>query len=354
MDHNQLRIKIIDFSVEKDRRAYRNIVSLKEFHNPYYHIEYLLRHQTDANKLIVFLLWQKESCVAILPVILNPIPNTEYWDAISPYGYSGPLFKGGLDEKSIHTFWNKIDQWYSKNQIVTEFIRFSLNKNHKHYSGECFNTLSNVCGTIKNNVEQQWESFGRKVRNNYRKALSFGLSFKLFDQKNLTKAVIDEFYHIYYETMLRNNASKFLFFSADFFHHLVLENKQDFTIAMVYLNNRAISTELHIHYKDSIYAFLGGTDSDFFHTRPNDYLRVEFIKWAIVNNKGKYILGGGIKNNDGLYKSKKALFPKDDDCIFYTGRKVINKAVYNSLVEDAIQKRGISEDDSYFPLYRKP
>ena len=355
MDIDQLMLEVIDLSTEKDQLTYRGIVSSQEFHNPYYHIEYLQRHLTNTKKLVVFLLMEQESCVALLPMILNPIPNTNFWDAISPYGYSGPLFKDSENHDQIASLWEKVDQWYNNNNIVTEFIRFSLNNNHVGYTGACNKTLKNVCGNLKGNFEIQWESFGRKVRNNYRKALSFELSFKLFDQENLTKTVIDEFYDIYYKTMLRNNASKFLFFSADFFRHLVLENKQDFTIGMVYLNNKAISTELHIHYhQNTVYAFLGGTDSDFFHTRPNDYLRVEVIKWAIQNKKEKYVLGGGIKDDDGLYKSKKAYFPKDEDCIFYTGRKVVNKTVYSDLVEKVLKEKPELKDDTYFPLYRKP
>ena len=123
---------------------------------------------------------------------------------------------------------------------------------------------------------------------------------------------------------------------------------------MVYLNGTPISTELHIHYKDTVYAFLGGADSDFFHTRPTDYLRVEVIKWAIQNEKRKYILGGGIVNDDGFYKSKKAFFPKDEDSIFYTGRKVVNKKLYDELIKQTLDKKPELKNDNYFPLYRKP
>jgi len=353
MEINHLTLKVIDLSKENDQVVYREIISSQEFHNPYYHYEYLQRHLSNTNKLVVFLLMEKESCIALLPMILNPIENTDFWDAISPYGYNGPLFKDSENHGQIASLWEKVDQWYTENNVVTEFIRFSLNNNYNGYSGNCTQTLKNVCGSLKNNFELQWESFGRKVRNNYRRAQSFELNFKLFDHEKLTETIIDEFYAIYHKTMLRNKASKFLFFSAEFFYQFVLENNKDFTIGMVYFNEKPISTELHIHHKNTMYAFLGGTDSDFFDTRPNDFLRVEVIKWAIENRKEKYVLGGGIKNNDGLYKSKKAFFPKDEDCIFYTGRKIVNKKVYGDLVEKVLEKKPELKEDSYFPLYRK-
>ena len=82
MDIDQLMLEVIDLSTEKDQLTYRGIVSSQEFHNPYYHIEYLQRHLTNTKKLVVFLLMEQESCVALLPMILNPIPNTNFWDAI--------------------------------------------------------------------------------------------------------------------------------------------------------------------------------------------------------------------------------------------------------------------------------
>ncbi|MBO6531953.1 MAG: GNAT family N-acetyltransferase [Muricauda sp.] len=354
VEEDKIMFRVIDLSIKEEKTVYQEIISSQEFHNPYYHIEYLQQHLNNSNRLVVFLLMEKEKCTAILPAVLNPISNTDFWDSTSPYGYSGPLFKDPKDYQQAPLLWEKVDQWYSENNIVTEFVRFSLNNNHIGYSGNCAKTLNNVCGNLKDTFELQWGAFGKKVRNNYRKAQTFEINFKLFDEKTLNEKIIDEFYGIYFKTMQRNNASKFLFFSVEFFYQFILNHKKDFTIGMVYLNGTPISTELHIHYKDTVYAFLGGADSDFFHTRPTDYLRVEVIKWAIQNEKKKYILGGGIVNDDGLYKSKKAFFPKDEDSIFYTGRKVVNKKLYNDLIKQTLDKKPELKNDNYFPLYRKP
>jgi len=354
MDHSQLELTILNLGEEEDQNKYRIVIS-NGFRNPYYYLEYLLNHKNESNELIVFLLKERNIEVVLMPILINKIPGTEYFDAKSPYGYHGPLFKDGFDKTYARLFWKMLDQWYLENKIVTEFIRFSHTENHLEYSGDSAKTLMNVCGSLKRDFEEQWKYFGKKVRNNYRKAQSFNLDFKLYNSSTIDKEIIDSFYKVYYKTMLRNNASKFLYFSANFFQKLVMAHKEDFTIGMAYHEELPISTELHIHYKGSIFAFLGGTDSDFFHMRPNDFLRVEVIKWAIENDKRKYILGGGIKNNDGLYKSKKAFFPNDKDCIFYTGRKVVNEKMYNFLMKKTLKERPMmSNDNSYFPLYRKP
>ena len=119
--------------------------------------------------------------------------------------------------------------------------------------------------------------------------------------------------------------------------NLILNNLSEFSIVMVYLGEIAISTELIIKKNTTIFAFLGGTDANYYKYRPNDFLRVETIKWAIKNNLKHYVLGGGIKDFDSLYKSKKAFFPKDKDITFYTGRKIVNNKIYHELCENHVE-----------------
>src|SRR5690606_25672887 len=95
----------------------------------------------------------------------------------------------------------------------------------------------------------------------------------------------------------------------------------------------------------------------YFNFRPNDFLKIEVIKWALENNITHYVLGGGRQNNDGLFQYKKAFFPKDDDAVFYTGRKVINHKVYKKLTKTyPFNKKElanlINHGQTFFPIYR--
>lgn len=141
VEEDKIMFRVIDLSIKEEKTVYQEIISSQEFHNPYYHIEYLQQHLNNSNRLVVFLLMEKEKCTAILPAVLNPISNTDFWDSTSPYGYSGPLFKDPKDYQQAPLLWEKVDQWYSENNIVTEFVRFSLNNNHIGYSGNCAKTL---------------------------------------------------------------------------------------------------------------------------------------------------------------------------------------------------------------------
>lgn len=339
---------------------YSKLLSTKWDNYIYNCIDNLKHFENKTNRLYYFSFKINGEVKVVLPIYLRQIMSndqpTNYFDAITPYGYGGPLFDEDVKERDLKTFWNAVDDWYRNNNVVSEFIRFSLNHNYSGYSGLLINTLANVKGHLKTDFEEQWQSFLPKVRNNYRKALSYQLEFKLFTGKNIDESCIKQFYDIYINTMIRNKAKAIYFFSLDYFNNLILNNKENLVIALVYKDGISISTELIIKNNDTIFAYLGGTDSDYYQNRPNDFLRVEVMKWAIKNGFEFYILGGGLSDGDGLYKSKKSFFPKDDDVIYYTGRKIIDQKVYEALCENEIGSYSVIHKDDmknyYFPLYR--
>ena len=129
-------------------------------------------------------------------------------------------------------------------------------------------------------------------------------------------------------------------------------------IAVTYFEDKPISTELIIVNENVMHSFLGGTISDYFNLRPNDFLKIEIIKWGLQNNMNYYALGGSRKDEDSLYKYKKSFFPKDKDVIFDTGRKIINNTFHQKLIsrqteDKALIKNSIKDINVYFPLYEE-
>ncbi len=361
-DHKQKKYKLEVNSLDNELSIlkYKKILKENWYNNIYYAYDHLKYFEKKKSTLKYFLFEINDSYQILMPIILRDVNsktvNIKCFDAITPYGYSGPLCGDGVAEVDLKEFWKAVDNWYKENNVITEFIRFSLNKNYLGYNGLLISSLSNVKGNLSNDFEKQWDLFSPKVRNNYRKAISFKLDVKIFNDNEITEDIIKVFFDIYTETMLRHNAKKIYFFSLKYFKNLILNNISEFAIAMAYQDNTPISTELIIKNGATIFAFLGGTDSNFYTQRPNDFLRVEIIKWAIKNNLKHYVLGGGLKNGDGLYKSKKALFPKDDDATFYTGRKIIDYDVYDKLCENHMEDyANIHKEELknyFFPLYR--
>ncbi|WP_168155231.1 MULTISPECIES: GNAT family N-acetyltransferase [Mangrovimonas] len=300
------------------------------------------------------LLDEGDHVLVLMPFLYRKIvyKTEKYYDVISPYGYSGPLFDCNLPRGYLLLFWQFVDEWYRNHNVVSEFIRFSLNNNCQFYSGTLTPTLTNVKGFITTQ-ENQWKNFKQKVRNNYRRSISYNLKIEIVSPE-IDDLKIELFHCIYTKTMTRINAEKQYFHSLEYFKSIINLSQGKALIAFVYFQGIAISAELILISGTSLFSYLGGTLSDYFKYRPNDFLKIEVINWARKNNLCHYVLGGGRTDSDSLYQYKKSFFPNDSDVIYYTGRKIINEEVYNmlnsNLNTEIIAKKNCS---SFFPSYRK-
>ena len=336
---------------DADLEKYDNL--LKRFpDNPFIKKE-LLPRETDKEIGYFTLHDGQNKLLVLLPFIYRKIywedKDTGYYDIISPYGFVGPIMNSGIDEKTMKQFWEQVDDWHLKNNVVSEFIRFNFNNNYLGFTGSMVPTLKMVCGKILPEIEQ-WNNFKPKVRNNVRKATSYGLKAIVF-HKNISKINILEFYDIYSKTMNRHNAESRYLYSLDFFKHYILNNPDSCALAITFKDNLAISVELLLLFDKVVYSFLGGTDEAYFYARPNDLLKLEVINWARKNGYEYYFLGGGKVEGDSLYHYKKRFFPKARDYTFYTGRKILNEEIYNTLVQNN-PNAAKSLSKEFFPLYR--
>ena len=351
-------LELHNISNEQDKEKYNGILEGFPSSNVFYSLQYC-NHNSDS-VLSYFVLIKNGQIKILTPVTFNKIntptiDNNSFYDVSTPYGYSGPLFNNTTDQDII-AFWKKVDKWYIKNNVVTEFIRFNLENNYKHYSGHLIPSLSNIKGEISD-FDTLWVSFKQKVRNNYRKAEKSLLTCQL-NSGIISQEILNSFYHIYIKTMTRNTASKNYFYKKDYFENLVKYHPDKILIAIVYKELAPVSSEFIIINNGTLYSYLGGTLSEYFETRPNDFLKIEIMKWAIKNNKKHYVLGGGRKDFDGLYKYKKSFFPKDNDVIFYTGRKIINESFYYNLLKDieieyTDTNSLLLDSKNYFPKYNE-
>lgn len=355
-------LELITISTETDLKTYHNRLQATNENHTFYTAEYC--NHSDAQKLNYFLFKKNEQSYIIMPVFfttiksLNNTLEPKYRDVSSPYGFSGPLKHPKVTELEKELFWNYVDQWYASNHVVTEFIRFNLTYNYHGYSGNLIPTLSNVKGKLTT-FDEIWANFKPKVRNNYRKAEKNNLHAEVFLEAISTET-IQQFYDIYIQTMSRNEAAQNYFLSQDYFEKLILNHPNTMLVVLVYLEDKAISTELIILNDRTMYSYLGGTLSDYFDLRPNDFLKIEMIKWGLEQHMEYYALGGGRTNNDSLYQYKKTFFPKDEDVIFYTGRKIVNLHMYQNLIkqievlkfEEVIND--VANKNIYFPFYRNP
>ncbi|MDN3667139.1 GNAT family N-acetyltransferase [Algibacter miyuki] len=346
---------------EEDFNCYLSKVNVFKEVYPFYKVLGDDIYASNGRALRYFTFEVNDKVLIVMPFVIREIDyklnDKVYYDVISPYGYSGPLYDQDLSRGYLLEFWKEVDAWYKANDIVSEFIRFSLNFNHQFYSGKLVGTLSNVNGVIISDEKQQWDSYKSKVRNNYRKSVSNDLRFEMYHDDVNSEHIV-EFYKVYIETMKRIGASSEYFYSLEYFQNIVKLNQENHALAFVYKDDVLISVELIFVLGSYLYSYLGGTLADYFNYRPNDFLKISVINWAREKGFTNYVLGGGRVDGDNLYQYKKAFFPNDDDVMFYTGRKIVNLGVYKELVslatKDGEEKVKVKiSNKTFFPAYRR-
>lgn len=271
--------------------------------------------------------------------LADKIEEKKYYDLISPYGYGG--FLGNISD------WQKLNDVYSEyckeKNYICEFVRFELFTDYyKKYDGIVETRSHNVIRSLDLSLDEMWMDFKQKVRKNVKKANSFDL--KCIIENN--DEHIKDFLRIYYSTMERTDAKDEYFFSEKFFKQI---NKMNDNLMYFYVlyEGKIISAELVIYGSKNAYSYLGGTDKEYFHMRPNDYLKYEIVKWAKEKGLDNFVLGGGYGADDGIYQYKLSLAPHGQKD-FYIGWKVFNQRIYDQLV----MLRESDLDKSFFPLYR--
>ena len=277
------------------------------------------------------------------------------YDLVTPYGYGGPFFFGdsSMREEVSREFWAAFDLWAREQRCVSEFVRFSLfPEGLAPYPGKVECRGPNVVRALDLPGDQLWMDFEHKVRKNVKKARRMGASVEV----DSTATWIDDFLRIYERTMERRKASRFYYFSRSYFESMARNLAGQHVYFHVVHGGKVVSTELLLISANSIYSFLGGTLEEAFDVRPNDLLKYEAILWARERGLRWFVLGGGYKPSDGIYRYKLSFAPGGERP-FRIGQRIFAPEAYRALVEaKARYESGLGHKwearEGYFPAYR--
>ena len=346
-----------DFKVLDARNDYEewlNIYNNWELKEPFAHPSYCLLFRNYKTESKCAILTSNNGGV-IYPFLLRDIQKEEYSngivakDIISPYGYSG-MYKLNLNDTfeniTIEKFYVQFKMWAKSQFIISEVVKFHLfDEVYSQYDGNIETPQQNISVNLTKGIDLIWKNFEHKVRKNVKKALNN----KLIVMIDSSGSHIKDFLLIFNSTLKRRAALDSYFFDISFFEKMIKEMKDNFCFFHVTIDSKIISSELCLISKNNIYSFLGGTNSDFFHLRPNDFLKFEIIKWGILNNKKRFILGGGYQKNDGIFNYKKSFAPKELHN-FNIGTKIFDINTYNEIIKAKINYH-IKKNESWKPRY---
>lgn len=288
----------------------------------------------------------------ILREVKWPINGQKYFDIVTPYGYGGPVILESADkDRLIEEYKSAFTEYCLEHNIICEFVRFHLFDNvdvQEKFYGETAQVLDNVVVDTTYPYDEIWMRYEHKVRKNVKKAKSNGLELLV----ESTTEHLDDFLKIYYDTMDRNSAEKFYYFDRSYFEDIATRLPENFMYFYVLKDGIVVSTELVLCSAKYAYSFLGGTNTEYYSLRPNDFLKDGIIRWCNETGREKFILGGGYHKDDGIYRYKRTFTP-DPDVPFFIGKYIYNQEAYNKAVEcRSAEDADFDTTASYFPLYR--
>ncbi|UQY34407.1 GNAT family N-acetyltransferase [Pseudomonas fulva] len=270
---------------------------------------------------------------------------------VSAYGYGGPVFCQ-LESGASEGFERAFSNYLSENKVISEFVREDLFSTFKVIRPvESIKQQENVVVGLQRTAESLWLDYKHSVRKNIKRAEASELQVELDFEAKTT----EEFVEVYHLTMTRTNASQsFMIPESEFvkFNTHLVEDKIGFYVH-VRLHGEVIATELVLRSPRHVYSFLGGSNMEYSALRPSDLLKHHVNLWCVSNNIEGYVLGGGVRPYDGIYKFKLA-FDQNGSTPFCVQRLIHDRNRY----DDAISARrnaaiGASwiENPDYFPAY---
>ena len=271
------------------------------------------------------------------------LPEGQYFDFSTPYGYGGWLIEG----EQTDSLFDAYESWCRENGIISEFVRFHpVLKNHI-YSEKRYEVipLSNTIALDLSSPEVIWAGLTSKNRNMVRKAQKNGV--RIYHGRY--PEIFEKFRTIYNGTMDKDQAEKYYYFSEGFYHSVLNDLPQEAQIFYAQIEDGTIvAASIMLTANGRMNYHLSGSLREYQNMAPSNLLLYEAALWGGTNGCKTMHLGGGVgSQEDSLYQFKKAFY-RGEPCRFHIGRKIFLPEQYKNLEALRID----FPDGAFFPRYR--
>lgn len=343
------------------RNEWDTIVKNFKIHDSHYLSAYAAAFSLNDGEEALLFYYQDDEIRAINSVIQRDLAYAEafkkllkprqYYDLISPYGYGGFLVEGELTEASLGRLNAVYVDYCQKKRIVSEFVKFHPLLGNATDNATLYD-LTTVGETVYmplTSASQIWEDLSSARRRVIRKAQKNGVDVHWGNSPDLLEAFIP----LYEETMRRDQASDFFFFSQEFYQTLIHESRHHLIFFYATYQGEIISIAMFLMENQHMQYFLSGSNRDYHHLSPASAVIYEAAWWGQVNGYQSLHLGGG---QPSLLKYKQG-FTRTEGLVFQTGRKVFDDEAYNYLVslrknDSEFSSVELNDTTDFFPKYR--
>jgi len=312
----------------------------------YYNDDYISLYLNDGDELFKFNYVEGRS-VLINKTIKRPIlrigdidVKDGFFDLESAYGYGG-FYSNSEDKEFLARAMDKYEKKCKDEKIIAEFTRFhpfnSFALKNQEFLDFNFYDRDVV---VKDLSEDILASYNAKVRNAVRRATE-----KVVFRESVN---IDKFIELYNETMKKNEASDFYFFSKEYYKKLLQNNK--IKLYELVCESQVVAMGFFM-FGDNIAHYHLSANTPLSYKINANYALLHYA-FSIAKYMGlKYfLLGGGTtsKEDDSLLKFKKK-FSKETKP-FYISGKIYDKVIYEKY--NNLWASQSKEDIKYFLKYR--
>lgn len=299
----------------------------------YFYPEYYSLYQNYGDGIAQCFVFEMDGNVVLYPFLKNPISplgyklDKEYYDIQGAYGYNG-LIASTDDDGFIAAFWKEFDVYCQENNIIAEFMRFHpLLNNQKLASLKMKTFYSRHTVALDLTDDDIWmHQIGSKNRNMIRKAEKEGVTIVESDD-------YETFRKLYDRTMTDLHAEDFYFFPPSYYEEYKQTFKNNSLLCLAMLDGKVIAGSMFMFSDDYAHYHLSARDREYSRYAANNLILWYAIQKARERGCKWFHFGGGTtgEEDDSLLKFKKE-FSKSL-CEFWIGKRIHNKEVYDSIVE---------------------
>jgi len=327
--------------------------ALQRIHHDAYHVpEYVAAEAEVMGGRARACLYTEGDLSFLLPLVVRQVPGGQgVIDAISPYGYPGPVSNASLEETD---FWHRacasVIASLRDQSLLTCFVRlnplFETPLKVLRDFGEVQAHGYTVAIDLTVSDAEVWAGYRTNHRRQIRRAREGGLSLVMDDWGTLP-----EFERIYHETMRRVGADPSYFFDSHYFRRLHAALGDHIHLASVIRHGEMQGGGLFFE-RDGIVQFhLGATRDDALALQPTKLMFDEMQRWSRDRGARALHLGGGFERDghNPLFHFKAGFSRWWLD--FYTWRLVLDEARYHRYCRETVG--GTTVPGDYFPAYRR-
>lgn len=333
-------------------------------HDVYYRPEYLkvCAAQNPGQRPMCYV-WDFDGRTGIIPLMVSDCPEEVASvicgsaDAVSPYGYSGPILGGSdglpVPVEMLQRFFADFVADCKKSGIIAAFLR-----GHPVLSSACvpFDGDSGVESgtTFGISLNRDLET----IFSGYRSA--FKRTIKKIEKCSSLRIVwdswadIDAFVPLYHQNMRRLQAQSHYFFATEYFRALQKGLPGEFHLMSVFDGERYIGGVCFFALQGIVQYHLPACVDDWRDVGLPKLLVHELVKWGKANHFNVVHLGGGVGGKENSLAYFKSGFC-DLQLPFRTYKIIVDSEKYQAACRGARQRaerHGVQLNEEYFPQYR--